>query len=85
MCKSSTTHPTVQNLIADFAPKALFKGDEQIVDRVGELSNQMQRLFIIRCPPLQTFAWAVVQCSHRFLNIFIRILRNVLMFRAIFP
>ena len=54
----------------------------------GKLSNQVQRLFkihFIRCSPLQTFARAVVQCPHRFLNIFIRILRNVLMFRAIFP
>ena len=54
----------------------------------GELSNQVQRLFkihFIRCSPLQTFTRAVVQCPHRFLNIFIRILRNVLMFRAIFP
>ena len=54
----------------------------------GGLSNQVQRLFkihFIRCSPLQTFARAVVQCPHRFLNIFIRILRNILMFRAIFP
>ena len=54
----------------------------------GELSNQVQRLFkmhFIRCPPLQTLAWAVVQFPHAFLNVFIRILGNILMLREKFP
>ena len=53
----------------------------------GELSNQVQRLvkmYFIRCPPLQTFAWAVVQFPHAFLNVFIRILGNILMLREKF-
>ena len=53
----------------------------------GELSNQVQHFFkihFIRCPPLQTFARAVVQRQHSFFDVLIRILRNILMFRKIF-
>ena len=52
-----------------------------------ELSNQVQRLvkmYFIRCPPLQTFARAVIQCQHRLFKVIIRILRNILMLRKIF-
>ena len=34
MRQSGTVHPTAQRLVADFAPETLFKGDEQIVDRI---------------------------------------------------
>ena len=41
-------------------------------------------MYFIRCPPLQTFARAVIQCQHRLFNVIIRILRNILMLRKIF-
>ena len=34
MRQSGTVHPTAQRPVADFAPETLFKGDEQIVDRI---------------------------------------------------
>ena len=38
----------------------------------------------LRCPPLQTFARAVIQRQHSFPDVLIRILGNILMFRKIF-